>query len=122
MRQNPNRLDIEHYNEVSPGGVVQALASCVNSAVGREHLLSFFRQVDCIVLDEFKQIVEHIVRGPFNNRSEGYDLLIDIIKTVPVVYVADADMNDQMIKILESAGKPMFKIKGSERKPTATIK
>ncbi|GFO77751.1 putative DNA primase/helicase [Bathymodiolus platifrons methanotrophic gill symbiont] len=117
-----NRLDIEHYNEVSPGELFQSLAACVNSAVGREHLLSFFRQVDCIVLDEFKQIVEHIVRGPFNNRSEGYDLLIDIIKTVPVVYVADADMNDQMIKILESAGKPMFKIKGSEREPTATIK
>ncbi|WP_221897266.1 DEAD/DEAH box helicase family protein [Bathymodiolus japonicus methanotrophic gill symbiont] len=117
-----NRLDIEHYNEVSPGELFQSLAACVNSAVGREHLLSFFRQVDCIVLDEFKQIVEHIVRGPFKNRSEGYDLLIDIIKTVPVVYVADADMNDQMIKILESAGKPMFKIKGSEREPAATIK
>ncbi|WP_221898079.1 hypothetical protein, partial [Bathymodiolus japonicus methanotrophic gill symbiont] len=116
-----NRLDIEHYNEVSPGELVQALAACVNSAVGREHLLSFFRQADCIVLDEFKQIIEHIVRGPFKNRSEGYDLLIDIIKTVPVVYVADADMNDRMIEILKSTGKPIFQIKGDERKPTVII-
>ncbi|GFO73467.1 putative DNA primase/helicase [Bathymodiolus japonicus methanotrophic gill symbiont] len=38
-----------------------------------------------------------------------------------MVYVADADMNDRMIEILKSTGKPIRQIKGDEQKPTVII-
>lgn len=115
------RLEIEHYNDISPYALIQDLAACINSALQRKHLLNFFRQCECIVLDEFKQIIEHITLGTFDNRSAGFDLLMDIIKNIPVVYVADADMNDRTMDILNSLNRPMFHIKGDERKPTTKI-
>jgi len=116
------RLGVEHYHDIAAHDLIQDLAACINSALQRKHLLNFFSQCDSIVLDEFKQIIEHITLGTFSNRSEGLDLLMEIIKSVPVVYVADADMNDRTLDVLKSIGRPMFHIKGDERKPTAKIK
>ena len=116
------RLGVEHYHDIVAGDLIQDLAACINSALQRKHLLNFFGQCDCIVLDEFKQIIEHITQGTFSNRSEGLYLLVEIIKSVPVAYIADADMNDRTLDVLKTIGRPMFHIKGDERKPTAKIK
>lgn len=118
-------IDAVSYKIMTESNSAQtSIAACINSIQLKSYLSRNFSGCHCLVIDEVKQVFDHIMRGTVSDslRNGCYNMLLEFIREVPVIYVADADLNDRVLDILKLAGRPMYRIEGPERPTNVLIK
>jgi len=92
------RLDLRYYEDVQTywGESSDRLSVCINSIP--KHGIT---DTNCLMLDEFRQMLEFISIGSVKNRQEVQDTLIEAINNAETVILADADFNDFSLQWLQ---------------------
>jgi hypothetical protein len=102
---------VTHYQHVKPGTEqdIQCLKIVVNS-ITKPNLKAFFSDVDLVILEEGKQVLEHLAIGTVKDRCDVFNQLKDICSNTKSLVVTDADINDTVLKFVSSA-KPLDKVR-----------
>lgn len=93
-----------HYLEVIPG--TEYSLKCLNivvNSITKARFQSFIKNVDVVILEEGKQVFEHLVIGTVKNRSEVYEALIELCQQAKILIVSDADLNNSTLEIIKQA-------------------
>lgn len=91
-------LNIKHGTEYS----IKCLNIVVNS-ITKARFESFIKNVGVVILEEGKQVFEHLVIGPVENRSKVYEALVTLCKQAKTLIVSDADLNDCTLDLIKRA-------------------
>jgi hypothetical protein len=87
-----NRLGLPHYDKVKTFSP-EHLASCVNSIGKFEGM-----KPTVLLIDEFRQTLEHLHNGTVENRISVNNQLIEWINSAGLVIAADADFNQASLE------------------------
>ncbi|ASF48077.1 plasmid replication protein, CyRepA1 family [Methylovulum psychrotolerans] len=111
------RLELTSYHDTLPG-FSQNIALCVNSA--EKFGLPTFT---ILLLDEFRQILNHVINGSVQNRQACFNTLVQAIEQADFVLCSDADLNNESVDFLRrhTQGKPLNLIKADSRKNDKTL-
>ncbi len=95
---------ISHYENVLPGTEqeINCLNIVVNSVV-KPNFSEYLNQVDIVILEEGKQVLEHLVRGTVKHPENLYYRLQNICNNAKTIIVTDADINDSTLKFFVNA-------------------
>lgn len=99
-----NEPDTTHYSELIPG--TEHLIKCLNivvNSITKAKFESFIKNVDVVILEEGKQVFEHLVIGTVNNRTEVYAELVKLCQQAKTLIVSDADLNDGTLELIKQA-------------------
>lgn len=101
LSEDPNTT---HYLEVKLGTehTIKCLNIVVNS-ITKANFKAFFNDIDVVILDEGKQVFEHVVVGSVDHRAELYSALTKICQQASVLIVSDADLNNSTINAIKQA-------------------
>ncbi|MFJ4153439.1 hypothetical protein ACIPZF_01330 [Pseudomonas sp. NPDC089752] len=83
---------------------LEALSICVNS-ITRERFKVFLEQSGVVILEEVEQMIAHVAEGVCKNRVQVYNEIVKLIKNARLVIALDANANDEVIELLQHAGK-----------------
>jgi len=99
-----NEPNTAHYLEVKYGTEhsIKCLNIVVNS-ITKARFESFIKNVDVVILEEGKQVFEHLVIGTVNNRTEVYEALIKLCQQAKTLIVSDADLDDCTLDLIKRA-------------------
>lgn len=99
-----NEPNTTHYLEVKLGTEhsIKCLNIVVNS-ITKARFKSFLENVDVVILEEGKQVFEHIVLGTVEHRSEVYAALIKLCQQAKTLIVSDADLNNATLDLIKQA-------------------
>ncbi len=99
-----NEPNTAHYLEVKYGTEhsIKCLNIVVNS-ITKARFESFIKNVDAVILEEGKQVFEHLVIGTVNNRTEVYKALIKLCQQAKTLIVSDADLDDCTLDLIKRA-------------------
>lgn len=98
------REGISHYENVLPGTELEinCLNIVVNSVV-KPNFSEYLNQVDIVILEEGKQVLEHLVQGTVKHPETLYYRLQAICQNAKTIIVTDADINDLTLKFFINA-------------------
>ena len=107
------RLALENYQDLLSHDMpdVKYMAIVANS-LAKWHFAAFYEDCDVVFFDEFKQELEHIAIGTFDNRDRAKVLatIKKAIQNAKIVICADADLDQTSLNFLKSCGKPIKRI------------
>ena len=99
-----NEPNTTHYLEVKLG--TEHAMKCLNivvNSITKARFKSFVENVDVVILEEGKQVFEHIVLGTVEHRSEVYTALIKLCQQAKTLIISDADLNDVTLNLIKHA-------------------
>ena len=91
-------MELDYYNDLNYGEGTDGIALCANS------LLKFKVETggfNVLFLDEFRQILEHLIDGSVDNRQAVWDGFIAAIEAADFIVCSDADLNDRCTDFLK---------------------
>jgi putative DNA primase/helicase len=107
------RLGLENYQDLKTHDMpdVKNMAIVANS-LAKWHFATYYEDADVLFIDEFKQVLEHIAVGTFDNRDRAKVLatIKKAIQSAKLVICADADLQQTSLNFLKSCGKPITRI------------
>ena len=99
------RLEAENYQSINSVMVpyIARFATCVNSIINPK-FDPFFTHVKDVCIDEAAQTFRHVSNGESVDKpARVMDRLLDIMRSAERVLMCDADANDELIEIAETA-------------------
>lgn len=102
---------VTHYQHVKPGTEqdIKCLKIVVNS-ITKPNLKEFFNDVDLVILEEGKQVLEHLAIGTVKDRCDVFNQLKEVCSNTKSLVITDADINDTVMEFVTTA-KPLDKIR-----------
>jgi len=96
--------NISHYMKIKLGTEhsIKCLNIVVNS-ITKNNFKAFFNNVDVVILEEGKQVFEHVAVGSVNHREQVYTELIKLCEQAKVLIVSDADLNNSTLDVIKRA-------------------
>lgn len=90
-----------HYGEVNPGDLAtaQGLKIVVNSIIAPK-FQEFLKDIDLLVIDEVSQVINHVIEGTVENRSDVWHELKDMVASAKHVIFADADIDQASVDLI----------------------
>jgi len=90
-----------HYNELNPGDLATArgLKIVVNSIICPK-FQDFLKDIDLLVIHEVSQVIDHVIEGTVENRSDVWHALKDLVADAKHVIFADADIDQASVELI----------------------
>lgn len=100
------------YEKVEPGDMQTArgLKIVVNSLTSPK-FADFLAKVDLVVIDEASQVIEHLIEGTVDRRSDVWNALKRVVYNARNVVFADADINRSCLEMISRGTEPVFVFK-----------
>ncbi len=90
-------MELDYYNDLAYGEGTDGVALCANSLLKYKLETGGF---NVLFLDEFRQILDHLLDGTVENRQAVFDGFCAAIAAADFVVCSDADLNDRCIEFL----------------------
>lgn len=106
-------MNLDYYNDLGYGEGTDGIALCVNSLMKYKVETGGF---NVLFLDEFRQILDHLIDGSVENRQAVWDGLCAAIREADFIVCSDADLNDRCVEFLKQhcGGKKIHLIEAEE--------
>ncbi len=87
-------MELDYYNDLGYGEGTDGIALCVNSLMKYRVETGGF---NVLFLDEFRQILDHLIDGSVENRQAVWDGFCNAIRAADFIVCSDADLNDRCV-------------------------
>lgn len=91
-------MELDYYNDLGYGEGTDGIALCVNSLMKYKVETGGF---NVLFLDEFRQILDHLIDGSVENRQAVWDGFCNAIREADFIVCSDADLNDRCVEFLK---------------------
>ncbi len=106
-------MELDYYNDLGYGEGTDGIALCANSLLKYKVETGGF---NVLFLDEFRQILDHLIDGSVENRQAVWDGFCAAIRAADFIVCSDADLNDRCVEFLKQhcGGKKIHLIEAEE--------
>jgi hypothetical protein len=106
-------IELDYYNDLGYGEGTDGVALCANSLLKYKVETGGF---NVLFLDEFRQIIDHLIDGSVENRQAIWDGFWAAIRAADFIVCSDADLNDRCVEFLKQhcGGKKINLIEAEE--------
>jgi hypothetical protein len=91
-------MELDYYNDLGYGEGTDGVALCVNSLRKYKVETGGF---NVLFLDEFRQIIDHLINGSVENRQAVWDGFWAAVRAADFIVCSDADLNDRCVELLK---------------------
>lgn len=91
-------MELDYYNDLGYGEGTDGVALCVNSLLKYKVETGGF---NILFLDEFRQILDHLIDGSVENRQAVWNGFIAAIQAADFIVCSDADLNNRGVEFLK---------------------
>ncbi|MGB4497900.1 MAG: plasmid replication protein, CyRepA1 family, partial [Methylococcaceae bacterium] len=91
-------MNLDYYNDLGYGEGTDGIALCANSLLKYKVETGGF---NVLFLDEFRQILDHLIDGSVENRQAVWDGFCASIRAADFMVCSDADLNDRCVEFLK---------------------
>lgn len=93
---------VGYYDNIYPGqeDEIQCLVVVVNSIL-KPNFIRFLSQVDLVILEEGRQVFDHIMLGDWKQAEQMYNKVLSLCEQASTVVIADADANNDTLNFAQ---------------------
>jgi hypothetical protein len=91
-------MELDYYNDLGYGEGTDGIALCANSLLKYKVETGGF---NVLFLDEFRQIIDHLINGSVENRQAVWDGFWAAVRAADFIVCSDADLNDRCVELLK---------------------